>query len=107
MRYVIALISITMSVSSSAADVDPPIDNGNAQRLYNETCIVCHGAGVSGAPRPGIKADWEFRMAYGVRNLTLNAIEGLGPLMPPRGMCSDCSDSDLEAIVGYMVSNLK
>jgi len=37
----------------------------------------------------------------------LNAIEGLGPAMPPRGMCADCSDEQLKATVDFMILNLE
>jgi cytochrome c5 len=109
-RNLCTLILIIVSIPSYAAEVGTPTDNvnlSNAEHLYNETCVVCHGAGIGGAPKPGIKADWEFRMADGIENLHLNAIEGMGPAMPPRGMCSDCSDNDLRAVVRYMVADLE
>lgn len=78
-----------------------------AEQIYNQTCVVCHGDGAEGAPRPGVKSEWEPRLAYGIEELYLSTIEGLGPTMPPRGMCMDCSDSQLKAVVDYMIRELK
>lgn len=54
-----------------------------------------------------MKSEWEPRLAYGIEELYLSTIEGLGPTMPPRGMCMDCSDSQLKAVVDYMIRELK
>jgi cytochrome c5 len=35
------------------------------QLVFDKTCALCHGAGVSGAPRPGDKAAWAPRIAQG------------------------------------------
>jgi cytochrome c5 len=36
--------------------------------------------------------------------LVQSAIKGLNGIMPPRGLCADCSDDQLKAIVEYMVA---
>ena len=69
---------------------------------YAQTCAVCHDEGVRGAPVPGVEDDWSFRLEYGVEELYLNTIEGMGE-MPPRGACSDCTDAELKAIVDFML----
>ena len=73
-----------------------------AARLYNQTCVVCHAEGVQGAPMPGVRDDWEAPLSYGKSEMYLNTIEGIGE-MPPRGMCGDCSDDQLKAVVDYML----
>jgi cytochrome c5 len=69
--------------------------------------FFCFGACAEDGPRPGVKAEWEPRLAYGVDELYLSAIEGLGPTMPPRGMCNECSDSQLKSVVDYIIKDLK
>ncbi len=94
------LASAGFSLSVYAGDSD-------AETFYKETCIVCHGEGMHGAPKPGIKSDWEERLGYGIEDVYLNAIEGMGNAMPARGMCTDCSDEQIESIVDFMVKDLK
>ena len=72
--------------------------------IYNKACTTCHTAGVAGAPRVGEVADWTARMANGIDTVYSNAINGLNG-MPPRGLCMDCSDDELKAVVDYMVEN--
>jgi cytochrome c5 len=94
---------------SLAANTDESaVSDGDAMPArYNETCVVCHETGIDGAPRPGIKSDWSLRLEYGVEELYLNAIDGIGSSMPPRGQCMDCTDDEIRAIVDYMISDLE
>lgn len=78
-------------------------DGGDAEENYNKTCSICHNIGVAGAPKFGDTAQWESRIAKGMDVLYANSINGLPPGMPAKGMCFDCSDDDLKAIVDYMV----
>jgi len=73
--------------------------------LYTQTCAVCHGAGIAGAPKVGDKAAWAPRLAQGVDGLTASAIKGKGA-MPPKGG-ANASDADIKAVVTYMVSQAK
>ena len=75
--------------------------HGPATR-YTQTCAVCHEEGTRGAPIPGVVDDWSYRLDYGVEELYLNTVEGMGE-MPPRGACADCSDEEIEAIVDFML----
>ena len=104
MKGICALLTVLLSASLSAEEDDAARD---AERIFNETCVACHGEGVRGAPRPGVKADWEPRLSYGIEDLYISAYEGVGATMPPRGMCFDCSDSQLKAVVDFMVRDLK
>lgn len=73
--------------------------------LYTKSCALCHAAGVSGAPKPGDKADWAPRIAQGMEVLDKHAIEGFTGSkgqMPPRGG-STASDDEVKAAVKYMV----
>ncbi|RRJ82399.1 c-type cytochrome [Aestuariirhabdus litorea] len=74
------------------------------QQIVSSSCYGCHDTGVMGAPRIGQKADWAPRARKGVDALLAQAKKGFEGRMPPRGMCSDCSDADLRAAIRYMLS---
>ena len=75
------------------------------EALYKQTCSVCHGAGIAGAPKFGDKAAWAPRVAQGLPTLVQHAIQGKGA-MPPKGG-STASEQDVRAAVEYMVNAAK
>lgn len=79
----------TMAVADEVAD------------RYNKTCAVCHASGAAGAPKTGVPADWEARMAKGMDIMVASVNNGLNA-MPPKGMCFDCSADDYKALIEYM-----
>ena len=68
---------------------------------YNKTCAVCHAAGAAGAPKTGVAAEWEERMAKGMDALVASVDKGMNA-MPPKGMCFDCSADDFAALIEFM-----
>ena len=78
-------------------------DAGKA--LYNSVCVVCHGAGIAGAPKVGDKAAWKARIAQGKDALYNSALHGKNA-MPPKGG-SSAPDADVKAAVDYLVSQSK
>ena len=87
-----------------------PAAGGGAARsgdaVFNASCNACHGTGAAGAPKVGDKAAWGPRIAQGKDTLHKHALTGIRA-MPPRGMCSTCSDEEVMAAVDYMVSKSK
>ena len=81
-------------------------DGFNAEQKYMASCFACHSTGAAGAPKvgDGNGAEWTPRMEKGMDAVVTNAINGLNT-MPPKGLCFDCNDDDLRAIVEYMVEN--
>jgi cytochrome c5 len=73
------------------------------EQVYTRFCFSCHAAGVAGAPRVGEAAAWAPRIAKGREALIASTIEGIPPGMPPKGLCSSCSDEELAASVDYML----
>ena len=71
--------------------------------VYTAACVACHDAGVAGAPKTGVAADWTARIAQGADTLVLHAINGIRG-MPPRGTCMNCSDEEIKLAVEYMVA---
>ncbi|WP_415902560.1 c-type cytochrome [Neptuniibacter sp. QD29_5] len=76
-----------------------------AEEVYNAACAGCHATGAAGAPKYGT-ADWADRAGKGMETLLANAINGINA-MPPRGMCRDCSDEDLQNAIQHMLDSAK
>jgi len=93
-----------LAVAEQAAPAAPAAADLTPQQIYENTCMVCHAAGVSGAPRSGEEADWAPRLSEaGFDELVDNAITGIGA-MPPRGGNSNLTDEQIEETVRFMLS---
>ena len=75
---------------------DPEIE-----QLYNRSCRSCHAYGTANAPRTGDSNAWAERKAQGIDVLLEHTVNGYGS-MPARGMCYDCSDDQLRALILFM-----
>ena len=73
------------------------------EQVYSGACIACHSAGVAGAPKFGVAADWAPRIAQGEDTLVTHSINGIRG-MPPRGTCGTCSDEEIRNAVRHMVA---
>jgi cytochrome c oxidase subunit 2 len=71
--------------------------------VYDQTCQMCHAAGIAGAPKTGDKAAWTARLAQGDQTLYNHAINGIR-MMPAKGGNVGLSDAQVKAAVDYMVS---
>ena len=79
----------------------------NAEQKYMASCFACHSTGAAGAPKvgSGMAVEWEPRLEEkGLDAVIQNAINGINT-MPAKGLCFDCSDDDLRAIVEYMIES--
>jgi len=99
---VAALAAANKGAAPAAA---PAAAGGAVPALYGQVCATCHATGVANAPKLGDKAAWGPRVAAGVDGLTASAIKGKGA-MPPKGG-SSASDSEIKAVVQYMVGAVK
>lgn len=84
-----------------------PGSAGPPPPVYTSSCSPCHNEGLGGAPVIGDGADWEDRVAKGMRQVRENAItgfEGATGVMPPKGGRADLSDEEIIAVVDYMVA---
>lgn len=82
----------------ASADKEPR----SGKEIYDRHCMSCHATGAAGAPKLGDTGAWEERMEKGIEEIYANSINGLRG-MPPRGLCNDCSDEEIEATVDYMI----
>lgn len=92
---------------ASMALAAPPDPSGaekprTGEQLVSFQCVLCHGAGMSGAPRIGDRKAWEKRLSGGEDRLLRSATEGRGA-MPPNGGLSDVSPQELRAAIDYMI----
>lgn len=81
-------------------------DGFDAQTTYMASCFACHSSGAAGAPKVGAgnAEAWAPRMEKGIDAVLANAIKGVNA-MPPKGLCFNCTDDDLKAIIEYMVAS--
>ena len=83
----------------AGADMTPAV-----QEKWARSCALCHAAGVGGAPRVGVKADWQARIKKGPGMLMVNTIDGINQ-MPPLGYCQDCGLDDFAAMIKFMIGD--
>ena len=88
---------------SPTSDVHEPTTSG--ELTYQRFCSSCHAAGIANAPKTGDAAAWASRIAKGSGVLLQRTIEGVPPGMPPRGLCTTCTDEELAAAIDYMVAS--
>ncbi|MBG6081797.1 c-type cytochrome [Rubrivivax gelatinosus] len=84
-----------------------PAANDTGKATYGKVCVMCHGAGIGGAPKIGDKAAWGPRIAQGQDTLYKHAIEGFTGsqgMMPAKGGGASLSDDDVKAAVDHMVA---
>ena len=73
------------------------------QRAYEDLCAGCHDEGVNGAPRTGVRADWENRSWLWEAVLFEHAREGFNE-MPEKGGDSELDDATVTKAAEYMMS---
>ena len=86
---------------------EPVATTMSGPQVYNSSCLVCHGAGIGGAPVLGDTAAWTERLAKGNDAVVLNAINGFtgdSGVMPAKGGNVALSDEEVTAAVDYMIA---
>lgn len=69
--------------------------------LYAGSCKACHTVPETRAPLAGDRTQWDPRWAKGEDQLLGEVQVGFGS-MPAGGLCADCSDADLKALIRFM-----
>ena len=107
----IIIAGMTFTASTGATEgeliqVAQLSDGFNAEQKYMASCFACHSTGAAGAPKvgDGMAAEWEPRLEKGLDTIVQIAINGANT-MPAKGLCFDCSDDDIKAIVEYMIDS--
>ena len=68
---------------------------------YERSCLACHTSIDAKAPLTGSVAQWKPRLGKGMDLLVKHAMEGFNA-MPPKGLCADCSEADMRALIVFM-----
>ena len=71
------------------------------ERIYRQVCASCHDDGTFGAPIVGDEARWAPLLRKNFEVLLGNSLEG-SRNMPPKGGCTECTNSEIIAAVKYM-----
>lgn len=96
----------SVTVGNPSADISKSTSNQQTTKsgaeIYQKYCIVCHSTGAAGAPKIGDSAAWEPRLKQSETVLVQHVITGY-KAMPPKGTCTDCSDSEIKLAVEYII----
>jgi cytochrome c5 len=92
-------------VAENAAPA-PAAGKADGKKIFESACVVCHGAGIAGAPKAGDKAAWAPRLKAGMNALYASALKGKGA-MPAKGGNNALADADVKAAVDYIASLAK
>ena len=102
--------TVTTAMPPKIAAAAPAAAMADGKATYSQTCGVCHGTGVAGAPKFGDKAAWAPRIAQGNTTLHDHAIKGYqgkAGMMPAKGGNAALGDAAVKAAVDYMVSQAR
>ena len=89
---------ISVAGAAGGAPKDPPT-------VYQTNCFASPGTGANNAPVLGNAEQWAPRIAKGIDALYESAINGFNNgLMPPKGLCMDCTNEEIQATVDHIVA---
>ena len=106
----VLILATALYATATLADIRDALqiaqlsDGFNPEQKYMASCFACHSTGAAGAPKvgDGMAVEWEPRLEKGLDAVVANTVNGL-ITMPAKGLCFDCTDDDLRAIVQYMI----
>jgi cytochrome c5 len=101
MKSATVLLSLLLAVCATGNAQAADLVQG--EKIYNASCLACHGAGVMGAPKFADKAAWKPRMAKGQAALYGSALNGF-KMMPPRGGNVALKDDEVKAAVDFITA---
>lgn len=96
-----AVASVAATPTAAPAAAHTPM---KPEQVFDKHCAMCHKTGAAGAPVFGNKDSWAPHIAKGEATLYNSAINGF-QAMPPRGMCTECTDDEIKATVRYIVDH--
>lgn len=82
----------------------------NGAKVYNKTCFSCHAKGIAGAPDMNDNQHWNKVAEKSFKNIFENVkygFHGKRGIMPPKGNCLDCLDTELQASILFMFHTIK
>ena len=94
---------------STVRDLPPEVEDktiSKGEKMYNESCKLCHATDTMGAPAVGDIDAWETVREKGFDKILYNSINGVGG-MPAKGGNEDLLPSDVKLIVEFMIDSSK
>jgi cytochrome c5 len=102
-----AAAEVTASQPAAAPAAEPvAAEPSPGEKVYQGTCVMCHGSPAVGAPVLGNKGDWAPRIAQGKEVLYKHALDGFTGekgAMPAHGGNPSLDETAIKAAVDYMV----
>lgn len=89
------------SEAASAAETAVPVALKSGEQVYQEVCLVCHGAGVANAPKAGEPGGWTALLAEGQAVVTAHGWVGVRG-MPAKGGRPDLSLEEFARATAWM-----
>lgn len=92
--------------SADEAAHESEIKIGNS--IYSQSCSICHGSGLAGAPTLGDKLAWAPRIKQGIELLNKHALEGFSGetgVMPAKGGNPSLTEQEVSTAILYMIEN--
>jgi cytochrome c5 len=99
-----SVVAAAPAATQAPAAAAPAAVDG--KKVYDGVCMVCHAAGVAGAPKFGDRAAWAPRLKTGMDALYASALKGKNA-MPAKGGNAALSDADVKAAVDFMTAAAK
>ena len=94
---------------NTTRDLPPEVEDASiskAEKMYNDSCKLCHATDQMGAPATGDIEAWRELMVKGKDEVVYNAVNGMGG-MPAKGGNEDLLPSDVKLIVEWMIDSSK
>ncbi len=92
-------------VAAVEPEPEPVVQQMSGEQVFKKHCFSCHMTGAANAPKVGDVAAWEPRIAKGMEELLLSAINGIpNTAMMAKGTCNACSEDELMAAIEFMVN---
>jgi len=94
---------------STVRDLPPEVEDksiSKSEKLYNQSCKLCHATDQMGAPAVGDAVAWSEVTSKGFDKVLYNSINGMGG-MPPKGGNEDLTPSEVKEIVEFMINSSK
>ncbi len=94
---------------STVRDLPPEVEDksiSKGEKLYNQSCKLCHATDNMGAPAVGDVDAWRAVTEKGLEKVVYNSINGMGG-MPPKGGNEDLIPSEVKLIVEFMIDSSK
>lgn len=103
---IVTLAIINCSVENKIDLESENINLENGEMIYLDDCVLCHEGAIEGAHRLDQTERWQESTNKGFDELVYNTVHGYqgkyGEL-PVMGMCSQCSEQDIQDAVAYML----